>query len=194
MEITWHNGKKLLDSRNTNYSYGSLQRILKFGLEQIDLQNVKEVLLLGLGGGSVIETLRNDYHYQYKITAVEMDRKVIEICNTEFGISPNDFLEIIHDDAFHFVNHVQNFYDLVIIDLFIDKKVPEQFLTNEFLKKMESLTAPSGFIIFNASLTPAEINSTQSATAVSNTKMSYQTFHLVEGTNTLIIGQKKLQD
>ena len=33
LEVTWNNGELVLDSKNTNYSYGSLQRILKKGLK-----------------------------------------------------------------------------------------------------------------------------------------------------------------
>lgn len=29
-EVTWNNGKLVLDSKNTNYSYGSLQKILYY--------------------------------------------------------------------------------------------------------------------------------------------------------------------
>ncbi len=57
LEITWHNGKKHLNTKNANYSYGSLQKILKIGLQKIDLTNCKNILILGLGAGSVIETL-----------------------------------------------------------------------------------------------------------------------------------------
>ena len=35
IELTWHNGQLLLDTQNTNYSYGSLQRILRKGLKEI---------------------------------------------------------------------------------------------------------------------------------------------------------------
>jgi hypothetical protein len=31
IEITWTNGELVLIQKNTNYSYGSLQRILRFG-------------------------------------------------------------------------------------------------------------------------------------------------------------------
>jgi len=33
IEVTWANGELVLDSENTNYSYGSLQRILRKGLK-----------------------------------------------------------------------------------------------------------------------------------------------------------------
>ena len=32
IEVNWNNGQLVLDSKNTNYSYGSLQRILRIGL------------------------------------------------------------------------------------------------------------------------------------------------------------------
>ena len=35
LEVTWNNGELVLDSKSTNYSYGSLQRILRKGLKYI---------------------------------------------------------------------------------------------------------------------------------------------------------------
>ena len=61
IEITWHNGTKHLNTKNANYSYGSLQKILKFGLQKIDVSNCKNILILGLGAGSVIDTLIKDF-------------------------------------------------------------------------------------------------------------------------------------
>lgn len=37
IEVTWYNGKLVLDSENTNYSYGSLQLILRLGLKKLVL-------------------------------------------------------------------------------------------------------------------------------------------------------------
>ncbi len=54
---------KVLSSSHANYSYGALQRVLEYGLKQIDMRDVKNILLLGLGGGSVIETLRRDLEF-----------------------------------------------------------------------------------------------------------------------------------
>ena len=62
IEVTWANGELVLDSKNTNYSYGSLQRILKKGLQKIGFERIKSmnhILVLGVAGGSVIKTLVN---------------------------------------------------------------------------------------------------------------------------------------
>ena len=84
IEITWANGELVLDSENTNYSYGSLQRILKIGLKNIGFDkivNMKDVLVLGVAGGSVIKTLVDDINYKGKITGVEIDPEIIKIAN-----------------------------------------------------------------------------------------------------------------
>jgi hypothetical protein len=53
IEITWTNGELVLDSENTNYSYGSLQRILRLGLKSIGFDKIikmNHVLILGVAG------------------------------------------------------------------------------------------------------------------------------------------------
>ena len=86
LEISVWQGHKTLNSANANYSYGSLQRILTFALSQVDFSGVGNVLLLGLGGGSVIPTLRATHGFQGPITAVDIDAAVIRIAQDEFGI------------------------------------------------------------------------------------------------------------
>lgn len=50
LEITWADGKKYLNSLHANYSYGSLQKILDFGLSKVNFHQEANLLLLGLGG------------------------------------------------------------------------------------------------------------------------------------------------
>src|SRR6478672_4910701 len=75
IEVTWANGQLVLDSKNTNYSYGSLQRILRKGLKKIGFSTVakmQDILVLGVAGGSVIKTLVDEIGYNGKITGVEI--------------------------------------------------------------------------------------------------------------------------
>ena len=67
LELTVFNGKKVLDTLNTNYSYGSLQRVLNYSMDQLELDKTNNVLILGLGGGSVIQTLREEKKLTGKI-------------------------------------------------------------------------------------------------------------------------------
>lgn len=188
LELTWHNGKKHLNSKNANYSYGSLQQILKFGLDKVDLTKVNSVLLLGLGGGSVIETLRKDFNYQKPITAVDIDPVIIEIAKEEFQLSTIDNLHIVCQDALEFTISTHKTFDLIIIDLFIDTQVPDQFLEIPFWKQVVALKTSSGVILFNASL---ETNLGSKLTTVIHFLKSHvfkvAVYEKVNHTNTIIL-------
>lgn len=141
LEITWHQGKKQLNSKNASYSYGFLQKLLKIGLQKLDLTNCNEILVLGMGAGSVIKTLRDDFNFNNKITAVEIDPTIIKIANDEFDIKENVNLNIVCDDAHNYMQLNTKKFDLVIVDLFIDTKVPNIFLELPFWKNLSNVTS-----------------------------------------------------
>ena len=189
LEITWYNGKKHLNSKNANYSYGALQRILKFGIEKIDLKKVNSVLVLGLGGGSVIETLRKDFNYQEKITAVEIDSVIIDIANTEFGIIENENLKIYCQDAIDFIETNTKLFDLIIVDIFIDLIVPSEFQNIEFWNNVLKSKSSKGDIIFNASVVnDNSISNLDKVISFLKSKVyNVSVYEKVNNTNTVII-------
>lgn len=150
LELTIFEGKKVLDTTNANYSYGQLQKVLEFALRKIDLSDVKEVLVLGLGGGSVIKSLREVFNYELGIIAVEIDPVVIDIAGKEFGVHADYRTEIVCSDAYEYIINNPKKFDLIIIDLFIDNRVPEKFISMEFWKSVKSKVRYDGFMIFNS--------------------------------------------
>ena len=63
IEVKLIDGKKILDTQKSNFSYGSLQRILRYGLKKIDFNmDTDRILVLGLGGGSIIQTIREEFN------------------------------------------------------------------------------------------------------------------------------------
>ena len=188
LEITWYNGIKHLNSKNANYSYGSLQRILKFGLEKIELSKVNSVLILGMGGGSVIETLRDHFNYTKHIDAVEIDPIIIEIAKNEFEISESETLKIHCTDAFEFVKTSKEKFDLIIVDLFIDLMVPDKFLSAEFWDNVMGSKSSKGVILFNASVVDSKSDAIKTLSDYIKTKIFRVVVHEnVNNTNTIII-------
>ncbi|SHL68826.1 spermidine synthase [Flavobacterium saccharophilum] len=152
IEVTWTNGELVLDSENTNYSYGSLQRILRYGLRNIGYKailNMDHILLLGVAGGSVVKTLVDEIEYKGKITGVEIDSDMIQIANEYFNLNQIKQLEIIIDDAFEFVLKTKNQYNLIIIDIFEDTKMPNFLFERFFSERVCSLLKDQGFVLFN---------------------------------------------
>ena len=188
LEITWFNGKKYLNTKNANYSYGSLQKILKTGLQKINLSKCKNILLLGLGGGSVIETLLNDFKYKDHITALDIDPVIIEISQKEFNISETENLKIICDDAIHYMNNNSEVFDLIIIDIFIDTEVPSPFYKSSFWNQIVKANSSKGSILFNASLDTDDNNNLKNLKQLlTDNQYEIEQINKVEGTNTLLI-------
>ncbi|MFH6971313.1 spermidine synthase [Flavobacterium petrolei] len=155
IEVTWTNGELVLDSENANYSYGSLQRILRLGLKNIGYEKIvpmKHILVLGVAGGSVIKTLVDEIKYKGKITGVEIDPEIIKIANTYFKLDEIENLEIVIDDAFEFVLKTKTKYDLIIIDIFQDTVMPNFLFETFFINRVCSLLKSHGFILFNTML------------------------------------------
>jgi spermidine synthase len=152
LEVTLVNGQVVLDSLNTNYSYGSLQRVLRKGLLSIGFENIKpmnHILVLGVAGGSVIKTLVNEIGYQGKITGIELDEKVIDLANEHFGLNQIKNLNIIHHEAFEFVLKTKLKYDLIIVDIFQDTTMPGFLFENFFKNRLTEILNMKGYILFN---------------------------------------------
>jgi spermidine synthase len=152
IEVTWANGELVMDSENANYSYGSLQRILRIGLKNIGFEKIKpmkQALILGVAGGSVIKTLVDEIEFKGKITGVEIDPEIIKIANNYFELDKIKNLEIIIADAFEFVLKTQKKYDLIIIDIFQDTKMPSFLFEHFFTDRICALLEKGGFVLFN---------------------------------------------
>ena len=152
LEVTWNNGYLVLDSENTNYSFGSLQRVLKKGLKYIGyerIQNFESILVLGVAGGSVIETLKKEVKFEGKITGVEIDAAVVELATKYFGLGNYNNVSIVIDDAFEYVLKTKEKYDLIIIDIFQDTTMPNFLFEDFFINRINFLLNVNGFILFN---------------------------------------------
>ena len=152
LEISWNNGQLVLDTQNTNYSYGSLQRILKKGLLTIGFEKIRtfeKILILGVAGGSVIKTLVNEIKFKGKIVGVELDPAIIKIANQYFELNKIKNLEIIMANVEYFVRNKKENFDLIIIDIFQDNFMPEFLFEEIFINNVIENLNNNGFIIFN---------------------------------------------
>ena len=56
---------------------------------------------------------------------------------------------MVQADAWSYVVQSGMMYDMICIDIFVDDKIPEVFLTTEFLEATKDLLQPSGLLIYN---------------------------------------------
>jgi spermidine synthase len=87
------------------------------------------VLLLGLGGGSVARVVRALLPGA-RIVAVEKDREVVSVARRRLGLGALG-LEIVMDDALHYLRRERRLFDAVIEDLMVG--------TNRTVRKPDGL-------------------------------------------------------
>lgn len=192
LELTVFKGKKMLDSKNANYSYGTLQEILEIGISKINLKKAENVLLLGLGGGSAVKSLREKFDYQKEIIAVELDAKIINIAKEEFLIKETEKLKIVHQNALQYIVESNQFFDLIIVDIFVDQKVPEIFYTSDFCEPLYRNLTDKGTILFNLGMNKAlEEGKNNVEEYFINKGCIVNQYKKVLKTNTLLIAYKK---
>ena len=103
-----------------------------------------KVLLLGLGGGTLVKQLER---LGFEVEAVEIDRRVWEVSVKYFNMNPNT--NVIIDDARHFIKTTPKKYDIVIFDTFLSESVPEHLLTIEGFGDTHRILNPGGMIMTN---------------------------------------------
>jgi spermidine synthase len=103
-----------------------------------------DVLLLGLGGGTLIQQFER---LHFNVDVVEIDPRVKDVAIEFFFIDPATHIMI--DDARHYVNTCEKKYDIVTLDLFLNETPPTHVLTVESFAKIKTLLKPGGMVMMN---------------------------------------------
>ena len=151
LSINLVNGKKTLDTVRSNYSYGSLQQILHIGLYESGFpKNVNSVLVLGMGAGSIAQTIREHFKSSAFIELVDVDAEIIAIAKDEFEINKFSNINIVCDDALQYLQTASGKFDLIVVDIFIIDTVPDKFTQPEFITALSDHLNSKGKIIYNS--------------------------------------------
>lgn len=135
-------GQTIIDnnSHNSKWNYITFSSSIASKLPENS-----RALVLGLGGGSVANSLQNKL--KFKVDAVELDERISETAKEYFALSPN--VRVIVDDARHFLEKTTETYDLIFFDVFRGDIQPPHVLSLECFKKAKSLLNKNGLIIIN---------------------------------------------
>ena len=126
---------------NLTQSGGVVETIWRETLKNLKIKELKNCLILGLGGGTVAKLIKK-YWPESKVTGVEIDPVMVELGRKYLGL---DDTEVIIQDAYEFIEKNKEKYDLVIVDLYVGDQFPKKFEQEEFLK----LLTKNKLVIFN---------------------------------------------
>lgn len=111
----------------------------------------ESILIIGLGGGTMSNTLHQLYP-KAKIENVEIDPAVIKVARQYFGFFENNNVTSKVQDGRIYVKRAamkKQKYDWIILDAFNGDYIPEHLLTKEFLEETKSLLTQGGVLSAN---------------------------------------------
>jgi spermidine synthase len=124
-----------------------------FSLAAIYPPEIKRVLVLGLGGGSIPVYLHR-FLPEATIDVVEIDPGIIAAAKKYFGMRETGRLHLIESDGRVFLNRHREPYDIIIVDVFTGSYIPFHMMTKEFYQLVRSRLNPHGVAAIN--ILPAE--------------------------------------
>jgi len=116
------------------------------------------VLLLGLGGGTVAQLLSREVS-GIEIDGVEVDSKIVDIAENFFGLEQISSLRVLNCDGLDLVSFptkhdIQNkSYDFILSDVYCGGKFPKEFAQENFIEAVYKLLSADGLAIFNRAFT-----------------------------------------
>jgi spermidine synthase len=111
-------------------------------------QDIKRVLVLGLGAGSIPIYL-DRFLPDATIDTVELDPGVIDVAKKYFGVRETNRFHLIESDGRVFLNRHTEPYDLIMVDAFTGSYIPFHMMTKEFYQLVRDRLAPHGVAAFN---------------------------------------------
>ncbi len=117
--------------------------------QQVASNKIGRVLILGLGGGTVAR-LTARFWPEATMVGVEIDPVMIELGEKYFDLRQLKNLRVVRRDAFEWLGSNRGKFDLILVDLYLGRRVPKRAETRKFLYRLrDRLKTKRGAILFN---------------------------------------------
>lgn len=149
--VSLSKGRYQLCTANAIYSFEDLYDNFFDAFKKIKLDNypIQNVLVLGLGLGSIPLMLEKNFGKKYQYTAVEIDESVIYLASKYALPQLTSSIQMICADAFAYVMQCEQKFDMICVDVFLDDVIPNTMEENFLLKKIKTLIRPEGLLLYN---------------------------------------------
>ncbi|PCI98539.1 MAG: hypothetical protein COB15_05760 [Flavobacteriales bacterium] len=133
----------IMDKDFPEISYWNYVDVLMYNIKSYSNKG-KKALLLGLGGGTLYTQLKK---INMTIDVVEIDERIEQIAKKYFNI--NKDVNVVVDDARHYINITQKKYDVVIYDLYHSETPPIHLMTKEAFGEIKNKLTKNGILVVN---------------------------------------------
>ncbi len=150
LELFLYRNRWQLATLDALYSDGHRYRPLVLAYKELaaKLPDVNNILVLGAGLGSAVSVMhRLGYHPTF--TLVDNDQLILQWALEKLGNSADHMILPVCEDARVFMQNNKQQYDLVVVDIFTGRNVPEFVTRTPFLQQCRDGTVPGGNVVLN---------------------------------------------
>lgn len=140
-----------IQAGNLTQSGGIIESMWTQTLKRVarDKQRVASVLILGLGGGTIVKLIHKNWPVA-TITGVDIDKEIVELGEKYLGLDKSLVKIKICDASQHTKYNPRNTkFDLIVVDLYNGDQFPKKFETDKFINLVSKLLSKKGIAIFN---------------------------------------------
>lgn len=152
LELFYYHDRYVLGADNAIYSDGDHYRplIAAFTAPELKslLSSVNQVLVLGTGLASAVHVLHR-YGYHPHVTLVEIDELVLRWAEEFLPEVSRNQVTCIHESAFDFIKKDHKVYDIIVVDIFFGRIVPDEVTQPQFIRQCKAQLSPEGHIVLN---------------------------------------------
>ena len=109
----------------------------------------KNVLILGLGMGSIINIFEKTLGLKSHFTCVEKDPAIIYLATKHSLPNFHSQITTIETDAWSFMRSNEKKFDCICSDVFINDIIPGEILTRNYLERIRDSLSENGVLWFN---------------------------------------------
>ncbi len=149
LELSFYKNQYQLATEDALYSDGDRYAPLKLAFSHLQdkMPQVKNMQVLGAGLGSAA-SVADSMGFHPDITLIDRDPLIVEWSN-EIWSDKNQHVHFICADAVDYIQHTQEHYDMLVVDIFNSRVVPPFATQTEFLQNCLRILNRGGSFVLN---------------------------------------------
>jgi len=144
-------GRYQLATKNAIYSFADLYSNYRLAFEALEWSRLEgsEVLLLGVGLGSIPFMIETKFDQKMRYTGVEIDENVLYLANKYVLGDLKSPMEMHCADAWNYIVQSNDKFEIICMDVFVDDEIPDRLFSMDFLELLKDHLTPSGVLMYN---------------------------------------------
>ena len=139
---------------NTNFYKGNLPYINYFLIPYLMNPKIKNILLIGMGSGKII----NDFEFLFEdlksIDVVDLEENITDIAKNYFDFKESERFNFILQDGITYLRNNKRKYDLIVVDVANNDGIDLRFLSDEYFKIIKKSLKKDGIFVSNMCASP----------------------------------------